>query len=89
MQTGDNQALRWVAPEGEPVPLNLYRAMRRVEQLTPDQCARLADGIDALLELREVAGVTGMSTRAALDSGLLTDADVWDAFGTAPSGRGR
>jgi hypothetical protein len=44
MQTGDNQALRWVAREGEPVPLNLYRVMRRVEQLTPDQCTRSSKG---------------------------------------------
>jgi hypothetical protein len=88
MQTGENRALRWVAREGEPVPLNLYRVMRRVEQLTLDQCARTADGKEALLQLREAAGATDMSTQVALDSGLLTDADMWGAFGMAPPERG-
>jgi hypothetical protein len=84
LQSGDNQALRWAARKGEPVPFNLYRVMRWVEQLTPDQLERVADGMDALMELREAAGVTGMSTHRALDSGLLTEADVWGAFGMAP-----
>jgi hypothetical protein len=62
MLTGENQAFRWVAHEGEPVPLTLYRVMRRVERLTPDQRTRIADGLDTLQVLRDAAGATGMST---------------------------
>jgi hypothetical protein len=86
MQTGENRALNWLASEreGEPVPLSLYRAMRSMEQMTPDELGPIADGLDILQELHDAAGVTGMSTQAALDAGLLTDADVWGAFGMAP-----
>ena len=86
MQTGENRALTWLARErpGEPVPLALYRAMRWLERLTPDELARTADGLDILQELRDAEGVTGMGTQAALDTGLLNEADAWGAFDMAP-----
>jgi hypothetical protein len=91
MQTGENRALRWLAREceGKPVPLALYRALRALEEMTPDELGRTADGLDILQELRGAAGVTGMSTQAALDAGLLSEADVWGAFGIESPERGR
>ena len=87
MQTGENRALRWLVHEreGEPVPLHLYRIARRMERMTPDQRDRLLNDMDTRLEFRNAAGVTGMSTKAAIDAGLLTKADVWALFGMVPA----
>jgi hypothetical protein len=83
MQPDENQSLRWLVREGEPISLNLYRAMRQVERLTPEQLRWLADGMDAVSELRRAAGITGMTTRAAVDAGLLSETQVYGAFGLA------
>jgi hypothetical protein len=90
MQTGENRALRWLEREreGRPVPLALYRAMRACEEMTPDELGRTVDGLDILKELHDAAGITGMSTQAALDAGLLTEGDVWGAFGIGSPERG-
>jgi hypothetical protein len=90
MQTGEFRSLRERALSRDPVPLNLYRFAVLLERsrLTPDKLERVADGLDTLMELHDAAGITGMSTQAAMDAGLLSEADGWGAFGIVPPERG-
>ena len=89
MQAGEDRALHWFVRADGPVPLSLYRTVAAGGAYDtgpvrpPYRRARRPGQSSAI-----AAGITGMSTQAALDAGLLNEADVWGAFGVAPPERG-
>ena len=84
MRDGENGSRR------EPEPPNVPRDVaRRLARLSPEQLERLDVGLDVLHDLRTAAGVrSGVSTQTAINTGRLSAADVWAAFGLRAPERG-